>query len=121
MAFKKATVARFEDQGERGQSNRRKMTKTFLSAFFRIVIRITLSVSLAAGLAPAPITAGADEPRHESSPVAGKPSDVILETMQGELARATKELAKAENPPYFICAWVRRPWTTPTETAGNQE
>src|SRR5437763_2904921 len=29
-------------------------------------------------------------------------SDILLDILQTELARATTELAKAENPPYFI-------------------
>ncbi len=41
------------------------------------------------------------------SPSAGSASDVVLQTMKGELARATKELARVDPAPYFLSYTVR--------------
>ncbi|HYL11056.1 MAG TPA: metallopeptidase TldD-related protein [Candidatus Acidoferrales bacterium] len=85
-------------QRERGQSVHGKMMNHSMA----LLLRVVLAVALVLSLGPASFPAGAENGSHKSAGAAGKPSDVVLETMQGELARATKELAKAENPPYFI-------------------
>src|SRR3954464_12418943 len=48
-------------------------------------------------------------PQKSSQKTAAKPanasapgSDVVMDVLQAELTRATTELAKADNPPYFI-------------------
>src|SRR3989454_12765696 len=70
------------------------MTKSFLSSLLRIVFVF----SVALGLIPASFDAAGGG----NTAAASKPSDAVLDAMRQELSRATKELAKAENPPYFI-------------------
>src|SRR6266852_4764237 len=73
------------------------MTKSFLSSLLRIV----LVFSAVLGLIPASFDAAAGGAGGNTA-AASKPSDAVLDAMRQELSRATKELAKAENPPYFI-------------------
>ncbi len=59
--------------------------------------RLVLSGALALQLGGAPLThAGEESAKAASAP------DPVLATMKAELTRATAELAKAENPPYFL-------------------
>src|SRR5216684_3257021 len=74
------------------------MTKSFLSSLLRIV----LVFSVVLGLIPASFDAAAGGAGGGNTAAASKPSDAVLDAMRQELSRATKELAKAENPPYFI-------------------
>ncbi|GAC1620585.1 MAG: hypothetical protein NVS9B13_11070 [Candidatus Acidiferrum sp.] len=61
------------------------------------ISRVLLSFSLAAQLAALPPLFAADK---EKSPAA--PADLLLKTMQAELSRASKELAKSDPAPYFL-------------------
>jgi hypothetical protein len=76
------------------------MKKRFLFLSF-----LSLAIpSLTCNLATLPVAAGANGTEASTARTA-KPAesgDVVLATMQQELARATKELSKSENPPYFI-------------------
>ena len=63
--------------------------------------RVCLSLALAAQLAFVPLASGAGEKPGASAPVAPT-SDPVLKAMQGELSRATMELGKAEQPPYYV-------------------
>jgi len=64
-------------------------------------LRVVACWALAAQLAAAPLSfAGGDNTSSVVTPVAA--SDPVLKAMQGELARATTELGKAEQPPYFL-------------------
>ncbi len=74
------------------------MTKSFLSSLLRVV----LVFSVVLGLIPASFDAAAGGAGGGNTAAASKPSDAVLDAMRQELSRATKELAKAENPPYFI-------------------
>ena len=74
------------------------MTKFFFSSLLRIV----LVFSVVLGLIPASFDAAAGGAGGGNTAAASKPSDAVLDAMRQELSRATKELAKAENPPYFI-------------------
>src|SRR5713101_4182272 len=74
------------------------MTKSFFSSLLRIV----LVFSVALGLIPASFDAAAGGAGGGNTAAASKPSDAVLDAMRQELSRATKELTKAENPPYFI-------------------
>ena len=61
----------------------------------RTVLNCGLAFCLAALPVPTPSAAG-------GAPIAGSQADVVLDTMQGELARATKELLKSDPAPYFL-------------------
>ena len=62
------------------------------------LLRAAACVMLAAQLAGYPFaTAASDEPAAVSAP-----SDPVLKAMQTEIARATTELGKAEQPPYYL-------------------
>ncbi|HXN21539.1 MAG TPA: metallopeptidase TldD-related protein [Candidatus Dormibacteraeota bacterium] len=76
------------------------MKKRFLVSSFLLL----LISSLTCNLATLPVAAGANDTEASTAQTAtpAESGDVVLDTMQQELARATKELAKAENPPYFI-------------------
>ncbi len=74
------------------------MKKQFAISFLLLL----LSCSLTFNLATFPAAAGVNEAAKKSSASPSQFSDPVLETMQQELARATKELSKAENPPYFL-------------------
>src|SRR5579862_4119229 len=64
-------------------------------------LRISACWMLAAQIACLPVTASAGEsPKSAAKPSAS--SDVVLKTMQAELARANAELGKAEQPPYYL-------------------
>lgn len=73
------------------------MTKRFVV----LALLLVLSFSLTLNLSTVPAAAGANSAETHSAP-AVKASDLVLDTMQQELARASKELAKTENPPYFV-------------------
>ena len=65
-------------------------------------LRVAARWALAAQLAAVPLVfAGSDKPDSAAPPPAAA-SDPVLKAMQGELARATTDLAKAEQPPYFL-------------------
>jgi TldD protein len=74
------------------------MTKSFFPSLLRIVLVFSLVLSVI----PASFDAAAGGTRGGETAAASKPSDAVLDAMRQELSRATKELAKAENPPYFI-------------------
>jgi TldD protein len=61
------------------------------------ISRGLICFSLAAQLAGLPTVSAADK---DKSPAA--PADLLLKTMQAELARASKELAKSDPAPYFL-------------------
>jgi TldD protein len=66
------------------------------------LLRLAASWTLAAQLTGAPaVFAESDKPAAKTS--AESPStDPVLKAMQGELARATTDLGKSEQPPYFL-------------------
>jgi TldD protein len=65
-------------------------------------LRVAACCLLAAQLALLPwATAATDKPASNSSPAAST-TDPVLKTMQTELARATAELGRAEQPPYYL-------------------
>jgi predicted Zn-dependent protease len=81
-------------------ANARKTAGT-PSSRAREILRISASWMLAAQIACLPFAASAGEsPKSAAKPSAS--SDVVLKTMQTELARATAELGKAEQPPYYL-------------------
>jgi TldD protein len=62
---------------------------------------------LAGQLATLPFASSIAAEKNSSSPSANKPAagygpDLVMKTMQTELARATKELAKSDSAPYYI-------------------
>jgi TldD protein len=63
-------------------------------------LRASFSLVLAAQLALVPLASGAGDKSNSSAPTAA--SDPVLKAMQGELSRATTELGKAEQPPYYL-------------------
>jgi len=64
-------------------------------------LRVAACCALAAQLACAPFAAAGGKEPVPSAPV-NAPSDPVLKAMQGELSRATAELAKNEQPPYYL-------------------
>src|SRR5215470_4294013 len=65
------------------------------------LLRATAACFLAAQLAFLPLaTASGDKPPFTPTPVST--NDPVLKAMQTELARATTELGKAEQPPYYL-------------------
>ena len=63
-------------------------------------LRASLSFVLAAQLALVPLASGTGDRPTASAPASG--NDPVLKAMQGELSRATTELGKAEQPPYYL-------------------
>ena len=63
-------------------------------------LRASLSFVLAAQLALVPLASGTGDRPTASAPAFG--NDPVLKAMQGELSRATTELGKAEQPPYYL-------------------
>jgi TldD protein len=65
-------------------------------------MRVSACCVLAAQLAAAPVAFSAND-KASSLPAASTPaSDLVLKAMQAELARATTELGKSEQAPYFL-------------------
>jgi len=65
-------------------------------------LRLAACCGLAAQLACAPFGAAAGGNKPIPSAPVSAPADPVLKAMQGELARATAELGKAEQPPYYL-------------------
>jgi TldD protein len=66
------------------------------------LLRLAASWTLAAQLTGAPaVFAESDKPAPKT-PAESPSTDPVLKTMQGELARATTDLGKSEQPPYFL-------------------
>jgi TldD protein len=65
------------------------------------VVRVAASWVLAAQLAFVPFAYGTAG-KSDSPMPAAPASDPVLKAMQGELARASSELGKAEQPPYYL-------------------
>ena len=57
---------------------------------------------LVAQLAGMPLASAADDKGVSSTAAANTASDPVLTAMRNELARATTELGKAEQPPYYL-------------------
>lgn len=74
------------------------MIKRFLISAFVSIVVLTSTWNFSA----TPASAVSDKASGKISPAPMKTTELVLETMQQELTRATKELAKAENPPYFL-------------------
>jgi TldD protein len=64
-------------------------------SLYRAAFALTLACQLSA---PAPLPAG----NSDKKAAAAKPADSVLSTMQSELARATAELGKTDQPPYYL-------------------
>jgi TldD protein len=64
-------------------------------------LRLAACCALAAQLACAPFAAAGGDKSLASAPVSA-PADPVLKAMQGELSRATTELGKTEQPPYYL-------------------
>ena len=67
------------------------------TAAFRLAVACMLAVQLAC----TPFVAGAAG-NSKTAPVATASSDPVLNAMQTELSRATTELGKQEQPPYYL-------------------
>lgn len=67
---------------------------------FGAFLRLLACWLLASQLSFVPLSLAADNPKPPAA--ASSSSDAVLQTMQGELRRATAELTKAEQPPYFL-------------------
>jgi len=66
------------------------------------LLRLAASWTLAAQLTGAPaVFAESDKPAPKT-PAESPSTDPVLKAMQGELARATTDLGKSEQPPYFL-------------------
>ncbi len=66
------------------------------------VLRTAACWMVAAQLVGVPVTLGADDKRTPASAAASAASDPVLKAMQNEIARATAELGKTEQPPYYL-------------------
>jgi TldD protein len=62
-------------------------------------LRVAISWLLAAQLAGLPVASAADNASVDPKKIT---SDLVLKTMQGELSRATADLAKTDPAPYFL-------------------
>jgi TldD protein len=71
-------------------------------------LRLAACWALAAQLAAAPLAFAGDDKTATPAraPAATVASDPVLNAMQGELARATTELGKTEQPPYYLSYMV---------------
>jgi TldD protein len=70
------------------------------------LLRLAASWGLAAQLTGAPfVSAARDKPSAPSSAESSS-TDPVLKAMQGELARATADLGKTDQPPYFLAYTV---------------
>jgi TldD protein len=65
-------------------------------------LRIAACCALAAQLACAPFAAAGGGNKPVPSAPVSTPADPVLKAMQTELSRATTELGKAEQPPYYL-------------------
>ena len=65
-------------------------------------LRVAACLALAAQLSGMPIASAADDKSPSAPAAATSASDPVLKAMQVELARATAELGKTEQPPYFL-------------------
>ena len=65
------------------------------------LIRLAVACFLVVQLAAAPFASAANG-NANSVPVATTSSDPVLNAMQAELSRATSELGKQEQPPYYL-------------------
>src|SRR6266705_808173 len=55
-----------------------------------------------AQLVGVPVTLGADDKKTPTAAAASTAGDLVLKAMQNEITRATAELGKAEQPPYYL-------------------
>jgi TldD protein len=76
-------------------------TRSLLHARAAEFLRVAVCFALAAQLAAAPAVLAAND-KTASVPAATSASDPVLKAMQTELARATTELGKTEQVPYFL-------------------
>src|SRR6266404_5172861 len=66
------------------------------------LLRAALCWMLVAQLVGLSVTLGADDKKTPTAPAASTTSDPVLKAMQSEIARATAELGKTEQPPYYL-------------------
>jgi len=66
------------------------------------LLRAAACWMVVAQLAGLPVTLGADDKKTSAAAVASAPNDPVLKAMQTEIARATAELGKTEQPPYYL-------------------
>src|SRR5260370_18212548 len=66
------------------------------------LLRAAACWMVVAQLAGLPVTLGADDKKTPTAPAASTTSDPVLKAMQSEIARATAELSKTEQPPYYL-------------------
>ncbi len=66
------------------------------------LLRAAVCWMLAAQLVGLPLMLGADDKKMPTAPAASTTSDPVLKAMQSEIARATAELGKTEQPPYYL-------------------
>src|SRR3989454_1566810 len=66
------------------------------------LLRAAACWMVVAQLVGVPVTLGADDKKTPTAAAASAASDPVLKAMQNEIARATAELGKAEQPPYYL-------------------
>jgi len=66
------------------------------------LLRAAACWMVVAQLVGLPVTRGADDKKTPTAPAASTTSDPVLKAMQSEIARATAELGKTEQPPYYL-------------------
>src|SRR5260370_2934019 len=66
------------------------------------LLRAAACWMVAAQIVGVPVTLGAEDKKTAASTAASAASDPVLKAMQSEIARATAELGKAEQPPYYL-------------------
>src|SRR5262249_54455450 len=85
----------------RGSSGSRANVRARVTNFLRLAVCSTLAAQLA--IVP---SAPAANDKLPSSPAPAVAGDPVLSAMQSELARATTELGKTEQPPYYLAYTV---------------
>jgi TldD protein len=65
-------------------------------------LRVAACWTLAAQLTGAPFVSAAGDKPSTTPPAESSSTDPVLNAMQGELARATTDLGKTDQPPYFL-------------------
>ena len=66
------------------------------------LLRAAACWMVVAQLVGVPVTLGADDKKTPTAAAASAASDPVLKAMQNEIARATAELGKTEQPPYYL-------------------
>ncbi len=66
------------------------------------LLRAAACWMLMAQLSGLPVTLGANDRKATTAAAANAASDPVLKAMQNEIARATAELGKSEQPPYYL-------------------